>query len=683
MPIAKIQLDDGRIARFEVPEGTTPDQVIEFARQNVPKPASGGRQGGLSDVMNETFTLGLNNEMAGAARMAAPVIQGARSIAETGARGIAERFGLPTSQIGSTPMPQPGAISDAYSSGRNDSVRRTQQAREASPVAAFGMDMVAGMANPLARLLPGSQAGAGMLANTARSAAGGALGGAAYGFNTAEGDLGDRGEGALTGGLVGGAVGAAAPALVEGASKGLRYLADQTIGRMGATNQSTVAARKIAEALQRDGMDPQAALARVQQLGPDAALLDVGPNSQALAAATARAPGRGKAALEGFVTARQEGVRNADNVLSGSQTQRVMSGIDGLIPDKFDATLAKAAAQRKAQGRNYNAANASGDLVDVAPMLKDLDDEIGRSKGGIKSALERVRSFVVDEGDRPEIAIDTLHQAKMAIDDLMSSGEGRNSIGKVGQAKIREFQDKLVSAIESSGQGGQAYNAGRTGTAAAWRTTEAAEAGTAFMNRAEFGNAKSIAASLAKMTPEDQEAFRMGAAQAIKSKLDNLNVRADATKKVMDIPALEDRIRAAFGDKDTFRRYIDMLNNERTMFDSYAAIKGNSKTAERMAADAALNGDPGGMAQDLVGLAANPLNPMNYVRAGVRYLGDAKARMGTPEPVRAQLAQMLSGRNTQALNQAMQSVEMNASDRARLARALMGGGAVAGGYTAP
>ena len=31
MPIAKIQLPDGRIGRFEVAEGTTPDQVLEFA----------------------------------------------------------------------------------------------------------------------------------------------------------------------------------------------------------------------------------------------------------------------------------------------------------------------------------------------------------------------------------------------------------------------------------------------------------------------------------------------------------------------------------------------------------------------------------------------------------------------------------------------------------------------------
>lgn len=40
MPIAKVQMPDGRIARFEVPEGTTPEQVMAFARENPPPPAA-------------------------------------------------------------------------------------------------------------------------------------------------------------------------------------------------------------------------------------------------------------------------------------------------------------------------------------------------------------------------------------------------------------------------------------------------------------------------------------------------------------------------------------------------------------------------------------------------------------------------------------------------------------------
>ena len=33
MPIARIELPDGRIARFEVPEGTSPQEVESFANQ--------------------------------------------------------------------------------------------------------------------------------------------------------------------------------------------------------------------------------------------------------------------------------------------------------------------------------------------------------------------------------------------------------------------------------------------------------------------------------------------------------------------------------------------------------------------------------------------------------------------------------------------------------------------------
>lgn len=59
MPVARVQLPDGRIGRFEVPEGTTPEQVIAYAEQNLAArseqqaaPRSTmqelGRQGGLA-----------------------------------------------------------------------------------------------------------------------------------------------------------------------------------------------------------------------------------------------------------------------------------------------------------------------------------------------------------------------------------------------------------------------------------------------------------------------------------------------------------------------------------------------------------------------------------------------------------------------------------------------------------
>lgn len=44
MPIARVQMPDGRIARIEVPEGTTPEQAVQIAQRVAPKPAGSSRK---------------------------------------------------------------------------------------------------------------------------------------------------------------------------------------------------------------------------------------------------------------------------------------------------------------------------------------------------------------------------------------------------------------------------------------------------------------------------------------------------------------------------------------------------------------------------------------------------------------------------------------------------------------
>lgn len=53
MPIARVQMPDGRIGRFDVPEGTTPEQVISFAeQQGNPSEDAGYIQGRVNAVKN-------------------------------------------------------------------------------------------------------------------------------------------------------------------------------------------------------------------------------------------------------------------------------------------------------------------------------------------------------------------------------------------------------------------------------------------------------------------------------------------------------------------------------------------------------------------------------------------------------------------------------------------------------
>lgn len=78
MPIAKIQLPDGRIARFEVPEGTTQNQVMQFASQqqfDKPQDPSFLSKVGTATVEGLAgFTEGLGRAAVGATQLGAELL---------------------------------------------------------------------------------------------------------------------------------------------------------------------------------------------------------------------------------------------------------------------------------------------------------------------------------------------------------------------------------------------------------------------------------------------------------------------------------------------------------------------------------------------------------------------------------------------------------------------------------
>lgn len=571
-------------------------------------------------------------------------------------------------------------VGQAYEQGRDDWRNASKGFQSDNPVTGTALEIGGGVTSAAALPWATPAKGAGLTAKTMTGIKTGGSMGAVYGAGNAEGDLTDRLIGAGQGAGIGALTGGLAVPAIEAGSKAARLIANQTINRLPG-RADNAALLKVAEALQRDGLQPAQAAARIAELGPESALMDVGPNSQALARAIYTQPGQGKTVIGDFLKTRQEGTRTVDKALQGGQINRVSQSIDDLIPGNAQETRQGVQAARQQFGNSYEAARVGDDLVDVQPVMASLDDEIARSKGGIKTALEKVRSYIVDDAGRPELTIDSLHQAKMAIDDLMS-GEAKSSMGNVAKARIRSYQDTLVDAIESAGESGAKYREGRLGTAAAWRINDALDSGEAFMSKRAFANADEMADAVKNMRPEEMEAFRTGAAQAIKSKLGDMNTRTDATKRLMDIPNLEAKIKTAFGDADTFRRYIGNLESERAMFDSYGKIIGGSRTGEVMSeqADAAI--DPGRIVQGLRQVFT-PTSVVDPLRGVVNVAGGVKDRVTLPDPMAARIAEALTGQDMNAINRAMQGDNVGPAARRSLARLLMTGGAVAGGRTAP
>ena len=184
MPIAKVQLPDGRIGRFEVPDGTTPEQVLEFA-QNMPEAPQQASEPGIVDQ-------GL--------RAAESISRGVVKSATGLAGSVADASASVTNALGLTDQP-PGTATTGLRSGVDAALRASPTAFQAGgpaeqsgleralqagaegatdaasifvPGAALARGLKAGTTGQgVARSLaaqPGVQAGAGSLAGTVQEA---------------------------------------------------------------------------------------------------------------------------------------------------------------------------------------------------------------------------------------------------------------------------------------------------------------------------------------------------------------------------------------------------------------------------------------------------------------------------------------------------------------------------------
>lgn len=582
---------------------------------------------------------------------------------------IAAGGGAVGGAIGNLIKGNPADIGGEYNASLAEHRKFNKNFQEDHPVSAFTGEMGGAAVSPLTRALMGKgvPANASMTARVGSSALGGARTGAIYGAGGDEGDLVDRAGAAGKGALLGAALGGAAPAVVDATGNTARMVLDQTVGRLP-FKQPDLAARKLAEALQRDGIDPNyynAAEAKLNQIGPDAALMDVGPNSRGLARAAYTTPGEGKTQIGDFLTARQEGTRDAGNVLQGGQAGRVAGQIEALVPGNAQAAQNATIAARGRLGTNYEAAKASTTPVDTQPLIAGIDKQLENAKGGIQTGLAKARSYLLKADGTPDTSIAGLHEAKMAIDDLIS-GTGDSSIGRTAQSRLKAVQSDLVDAIEKAAPD---YRTGRLGTAAEWQKSDALEAGGKLFSKSEFTNPDEMKSALAKMGREELDHFRIGAVQALKDKIGDMVTRADVTKKLMDVPALEAKVKLAFGDDALFKKYIDGLKGEKAMFESYSDITKGSRTTPLAAEMADAKVDPSRLVEGARQIFM-PTHLLDPVRGAVNVLGGAKDRLMMPPGQSRELAKLLTGQNTDALNRQMQNVPVNQGRRAALARAL-------------
>lgn len=191
--------------------------------------------------------------------------------------------------------------------------------------------------------------------------------------------------------------------------------------------------------LERDGMDPAAILAQMDQLGPDAMLMDLGPNMTRQAGAIASLPGEGQTVLRDALVARNAG-----------SNARIQSDVNTTLgPSPLpSAVQADIRAGQQALSPEYQQVLQGAQPVDTSAVARNLDSVIQNRVGPEQRAAQQVRAML-DEFENPGVlSADParLLSARQAIDGMMGDATNNQVISVLSSAR-REIDELLAQNV--------------------------------------------------------------------------------------------------------------------------------------------------------------------------------------------------------------------------------------------
>lgn len=196
--------------------------------------------------------------------------------------------------------------------------------------------------------------------------------------------------------------------------------------------------RSIGQNAARDRIDPATILAQLDAIGPDAMLLDLGPNLTRQAGAIASLPGEGQTILRSRLADRHDGSparirREADEIFGPATTPRMFTD---------DIT-----AQQEALRPQYEKLLEGASWVDTAPVALRLESAAVNLRGEAQSTARTLRNMLnITGGNELDPYPGTLLQIRDQIDLFLKEvkdGEARNLL----RDTRRQVNDILVGAV--------------------------------------------------------------------------------------------------------------------------------------------------------------------------------------------------------------------------------------------
>lgn len=508
----------------------------------------------------------------------------------------------------------------------------------------------------------------------------GGLFGGLYGSGEAE--PGERIEGAATGAAIGAPLAGVSYPVMRGIGAGARGIRDILQSRL---NPSVAADRKILQALARDETTPGRVAGRLRQLGPQGTITDAGgENVMGLARAAAAAPGSARNRAMQVYEGRAEG-----------EAKRIAAKVGKLLdPDDFYAaeeaylgnlrTRAQPYYQRAyeqhqsvmtpALNRVLNSRTGQKALRETSQIVADeraagaakylgaVDDELlqamraARDVGNLPAGTESLRP-----GPIKGFSLETWDQIKRGFDSLLDSKAYRNELtgklNKRGYAVDQMRRTVLKELDKATGGPGSDYAVARSIYAGDAEVIGALREG----RKALTMDPELIRRNMAAMSEAAAEAYRTGAARALKDIVDKTVDTGSAARKLFGNQRMRDRFRAIFPDQKSFNEFAQTMVAEKRFDKVYRFLNVGSPTQPRQAERADLLSDIASSASAAAG--SNLPGGHGLVMSGIgRKIGQAV--FGPGEAMDKAIAQKLMSRNQPANQFLLDQLRRQELDRA-------------------
>lgn len=534
MPVFEITAPDGKKFRVKAPEGATREQALEKVKAQYQAQADPKTQ---SEAQPEERSFG-GEALRTLGRGARYAVEGAAAIPAMVSQPIVDLTNMATDAMGADRVFQPDqmqALSQALTSAglpEDETAGERITGDIARAMTAGGGVLGA------AQRLPGGIAAA--LSQSPRTQLAAEIAGA---------------------GAAGGAREMGAPPSVQaaaglGAGIGGPMAAQRARGAFSRQPVTEQARSQALKELQRSGMTAREAQEHLNR-NPDLVLGDLSDNLSQRTATVATKPGPAAEKAKDVLVPRYR-----------DQLERISPAIrKGLGEDAkyMDAVAELQASMRQRAKPLYEQAyevqlqptDRMRQLVDVVP----------------KEAFNKARKLAQTE--MIELDFDNLYDTR-TLDYLLrglQDIEGRQIRSGANQyaRSLGNVRRELVDAIEKQNPAfGQARNVWSGGKA----DEEALELG----RKALREGSEELGSKIDKMSESQKKHFRIGVMKGIENTIEGMSVNRDLVKKFRDVPKIRKALKASFKDEESFDEFMQMLDDEAAMVETYTKSRVGSRT---------------------------------------------------------------------------------------------------------